>query len=77
LIKCDDEVDAGRTTGEPLIQQLAVPCEQTVDEASHDAVVSATFAESDTLPDDDFMNGDTFDVVVRGLMFTLVCRLTA
>jgi hypothetical protein len=67
----------GRTTGEPLIQQLAVPCEQTVDEASRDAVVSATFAESNTLPDDDFMNGDMFDVVVRGLMFTLVCRLTA
>jgi hypothetical protein len=77
LIKCDDEVDAGRTAGEPFIQQLAVPCEQTVDEASHDAVVSATFAESNTLPDDDFMNGDMFDVVVRGLMFTLVCRLTA
>ncbi|CAK9878272.1 unnamed protein product [Sphagnum jensenii] len=56
----------GRTTGEPLIQQLAVPCEQTVDEASHDAVVSATFAESDTLPADDFMNGDMFDVVVGG-----------
>jgi hypothetical protein len=77
LIKCDDEVDAGRTTGEPLIQQLIVPCEQTVDETSHNVVVSATFADSDTLPDDDFMNGDTFDVVVRGLMFTLVCRLTA